>query len=67
MQTEETFSLRSPGVGPHSIGSGQDAADRPKKTGYTVESALLNQRNQKCKVFDREVIPQAIIKKVNDI
>jgi hypothetical protein len=38
-----------------------------KRTGYTVESALLNLRNQKCKVFDREVLPQETIKKVNDI
>ena len=38
-----------------------------KKTGYTVESALLNLRNQKCKVFDREVLPQESVKKVNDI
>jgi transposase len=38
-----------------------------KRTGYTVESALLNLKNQKCKVFDREVLPQETIKKINDI
>ena len=38
-----------------------------RKTPYTVESALLNLRNQKCKVFDREVLPQEAVKKVNDV
>jgi hypothetical protein len=38
-----------------------------KKTDYTVESALLNLRNQKCKVFDSELLPQESVKKINDI
>ncbi len=38
-----------------------------KRTDYTVESALLNLRNQKCKVFDRDILPQEAVKKVNDI
>jgi hypothetical protein len=38
-----------------------------RKTGYTIESALLNLRNQKCKVFERNVLPQESVKKVNDI
>lgn len=38
-----------------------------RRTGYTVESALLNLRNQKCKVFDREILPQESVKKANDI
>ncbi len=38
-----------------------------RRTDYTVESALLNLRNQKCKVFDREVLPQGAVKKVNDV
>jgi len=38
-----------------------------RRTDYTVESALLNLRGQKCKVFDREVLPQEAVKKVNDV
>ena len=40
--------------------------DRLKKTIYNPNSMMLNLRNQKCKVYDHEVIVQEAYKKAND-
>jgi len=41
--------------------------DELKDTACNPISAFLQLRNQKCKVFDRDIIPQEAVKKVNDI
>jgi hypothetical protein len=41
--------------------------DELKDTAFNPISAFLQLRNQKCKVFDRDIIPQEAVKKVNDI
>jgi transposase len=41
--------------------------DELKSTAFNPISAFLQLRNQKCKVFDRDIIPQEAVKKVNDI
>ena len=41
--------------------------DELKSTACNPISAFLQLRNQKCKVFDSEIIPQEAVKKVNDI
>lgn len=41
--------------------------DALKDTAFNTMSAFLQLRNQKCKVFDRDIIPQEAVKKVNDI
>ena len=41
--------------------------DELKDTAFNPISAFLQLRNQKCKVFDSDIIPQEAVKKVNDI
>jgi restriction endonuclease Mrr len=41
--------------------------DELKDTIFNPISAFLQLRNQKCKVFDKDIIPQEAVKKVNDI
>ena len=40
--------------------------DRLKDSPYNPISMLLNMRNQKCKVYEKAVIPQEACKKAND-
>jgi len=42
-------------------------AKRKKKDKINSEGILMNMRNQKCKVFSKEVIPQEPVKSINDI
>jgi hypothetical protein len=41
--------------------------DKLKNSLYNPISMFLNLRNQKCKVYDRKVIPQEAFKKANDV
>jgi hypothetical protein len=41
--------------------------DELKDSVFNPISAFLQLRNQKCKVFDKDIIPQEAVKKVNDI
>ncbi len=41
--------------------------DDLKDTAFNPTSAFLQLKNQKCKVFDNDIIPQEAVKKVNDI
>ena len=40
---------------------------RLKDTEYNIDTALMNLRNQKCKVYDRSVVTQEPNRKVNDL
>jgi transposase len=41
--------------------------DDLKDTAFNPTSAFLQLKNQQCKVFDNDIIPQEAVKKVNDI
>lgn len=40
---------------------------RKKKDKTNPEGALMSLRNQKCKVYDQEIVPQEAVKNINDI
>jgi transposase len=44
----------------------KEMQDRLKKSTYNITSMLLNLRNQKCKVYEKEVVTQEAFKKAND-
>ena len=42
-------------------------AKRKKKDKINPEGALFVLRNQKCKVYDNEIVPQEAVKSINDV